>query len=127
MGIVQKVMKSSSKYNKSLPYTYLAKLYIIEGDEDLCHYFYGDTICSLIAHLEKENISPEEVHIYSLYDDKEIELKKDIFTSEENDWLLKPYLCRALEDHYHETKDELYKGHCEDGECSFEDRDETII
>ena len=127
MGIIQKAFKFSSKYNKSLPYTYLAKLYIIEGDEDLCHYFYGDTICSLIAHLEKENISPEEVHIYSLYDDNEIELNKDIFTSEENDWLLKPYLCRALEDHYDETKDELYKGHCEDGECSFEDRDETII
>lgn len=127
MGILQKVVKTSSKYDKTLPYTYMAKLFIVEGDEDLCHYYYADTICSLVSHLDKENIASEEVHIYSLYNDKEVELNNDIFTSEENEWLLVPYLCRALEDHYYETKDELYKGHCEDDECSFEDRDQTVI
>ncbi len=127
MGILKKVLKAGSKYDKSLPFTYFAKLYIVEGDEDLCHYYYADTICSLIEHLEKEEVEPEEVNIYSLYNDNEIKLNKDIFLSEENDWLLRPYLCRALEDYYFQTKDELYKGHCEDGECMFEDRDQTVI
>jgi len=126
MGIIRKVLKASSKYNKTLPYTYIAKLFVIEGDEDLCHYYYSDTICSLIEHLEKEEISPEQVHIFGLYNETEIELDKNIFLSEENEWLLRPYLCRALEDHYQTTRDELYKGHIENGECSFEDRNSTV-
>lgn len=31
MGIIQKFLGPTSKYNKSLPYTYLAKVPIIEG------------------------------------------------------------------------------------------------
>ena len=127
MGIIKKVIGAHSKYDKTLPYSYMAKHYIIDGNEDLCQYYYGDTICSLLEHLTKHDIKPSETDLYSLYNNYKVKLDKKICSANEDKWLLKPLLCVELEKHYQKTKDELYKGHVAAGDCSFEDREEKIL
>lgn len=123
MSIIRKFIGSKSKYDKSLPYTYLAKVPIIEGEEDLVSHYFADTICGLVEYLDEQKIAPEEVELYGLYLKNEINLDKNICIGSRGNWLLRPEICHALEKHFEKTKDDLYKGHKEFEECSFDDRD----
>ncbi len=127
MGVIRKILGPKSKYDKSLPYTYMAESPVIEGDEELFSYYFADTICGLVEYLDKNDIKPEEVKLFSLYKSKEIELEKELCTDENGEWLQVPHICSVLEDHYSRTGNELYKGHIEKHECSFEDRDRQGI
>lgn len=40
MGLVRKIIGPKSKYDKTIPYTYMAKVPIIEGDDDLANYYF---------------------------------------------------------------------------------------
>ena len=77
MGIVRKILGPLSKYDKTLPYTYMAKVTIIEGDDDLSNYYFADTICGLVEHLDKNNIEPDDVELFGCYLKKEIPLDND--------------------------------------------------
>lgn len=127
MGIIRKILGPKSKYDKSLPYTYMAKKPIIEGDEELFSYYFSDTLCGLVEYLDNNEITPGDVKILALYQNEEVDLDKEIFTNHDKEWLKPPHLCAVLEDHYSRTGDELYKGHIEKHECSFEDRDKEGI
>ena len=126
MGIIRKFLGPKSKYDRSLPYTYLAKEAIIEGDKDLFSYYYADTLCALVEYLEEREIMPHEVELFGLYKKEEIKLDKSRVTATNGDWLLRPNLCRALEEYFQNTKDEIYKGHKELEKCSFEDREREV-
>ncbi|MCB0744239.1 MAG: hypothetical protein H6613_13475 [Ignavibacteriales bacterium] len=123
MGIVREFLGPKSKYNKELPYTYMAKAFIFEDDDELVQHYFADTICGLIEYLEAKGIMPEEVELFGLYRKEEIKLDKTICTDEYGNWLQRPDICNALEEHFEETKDFLYKGHTAKEECSFDDRD----
>ena len=123
MGIVRKFLGPKSKYDKTIPYTYIAKVPVIEGDDSLVNYYMSDTICGLIEYLAEKDISPEEVALFGCYLKKEIPIDKKFCLSEDGSWLKRPDICRSLETHYRETLEEEYKGHVELGECSFDDRD----
>jgi hypothetical protein len=125
MSLVRKILGPKSKYDKSLPYTYMACKPVIEGDDELYSYYFSDTICGLVEYLEDNGILPVDVKIFGLYKNQEIELDKNIFILSENEWLKPPQLCAVLEDHYKSTGDEIYKGHIEKHECSFDDRDKS--
>ena len=127
MNLFRKVIGPKSKYDKSIAYAYMAKVYVLENDEDLCRYYYGDTICSLIEHLDENEIQASEVKLYGLFRGEEVFIDPQACTDEQGNWLLKPDLCRSLETHYQETLHKIFKGHKEIGECSFEDREESII
>ncbi len=127
MKLLKKVIGPKSKYDKSIPFAYMAKVYKVEGEEELCRYFYGDTICRLIQYLDEHNILPSEVNLYGLFRNEEILIEKEACTDKGGKWLLKPDLCRSLENQYNRTLDKIYKGHIEIGECEFEDREEVII
>jgi hypothetical protein len=127
MNLLRNVIGPQSKYDKSIPYAYMTEVSIIEDNEDLCSYYYGDTICSLIEHLSQNNISPKEVKLYGLFRDEETIIDITKCTNKTGAWLLRPELCRSLEEHYQETLHKIYKGHVEIGQCSFDDRDEIII
>ena len=122
MGIVSKVFGPVSKYDKSLPYTYMAKVNIIEGDEELANYFFADTICGLVEHLTNNQINPQEVHLFGCYRKKEIPLDHDPLVDEDGNWLQRPKLCKSLEEYYNKTMDDRYKGHEAHSDCSFDDR-----
>ncbi len=123
MGIVRKILGPLSKYDKSLPYTYMAKVTIIEGDDELASYYFADTICGLVEHLDKNNIEPDEVELFGCYLKKEIPLDNDPLLTEDGKWLQRPELCRKLVGHYQKTNDDRYKGHEAHSDCSFDDRD----
>jgi hypothetical protein len=54
MGIIKNFIGPKSKYDKTIPYTYIAKVQIIEGvtDENMMNYYFSDTICGLIEYLD---------------------------------------------------------------------------
>jgi hypothetical protein len=93
MGIVGKVLGPLSKYDKSLPFTYMAKIAIIEGDDKLANYYFADTICGLVEHLFKKQIKPEEVQLCGCYLKKEISLDNDPLLTDDGKWLSPPKLC----------------------------------
>ncbi len=126
MGVAEKIIGPRSKYDKSLPYTYHAKVYPLAGDKEICNHYYSDTICGLVLFLDKNKISPDEVELYGVYLEDEVQLDKKYCLDEKGRWLRIPKLCRSLETHYKETLDKKYKGHVEKGECEFEDRDQSV-
>jgi len=127
MSLLRKVVGPKSKYNKDIAYAYLAKVYTVNQDDRFCRYYYGDTICSLIEYLIENDIAPDEVRMFGMFKGDEVPVDLKCCTSSSGEWLLKPELCRSLEEHYLESFDKIYRGHVEIGECSFEDREENII
>ncbi|HUW25675.1 MAG TPA: hypothetical protein VMW07_03995 [Gallionella sp.] len=114
MGLTDKILGPKSKYDKSLPYTYEARVRIFEGSEEHNSYL-ADTICGLVEHLHRNGIKPDEVQIVEVYQEQEFPIDVKRFARSGQQWLFKPDLCRAFEDHY--------QGHIQAGTCSFSDRD----
>lgn len=123
MNFIRTFLGPKSKYDKSIPYTYLAEVPVIEGDDDLYSYYFADTICGLIEYLDENRVSPHEVHIRGVYQKEEIPLDTNIFLDEKGFWLKRPHICRSLEAHFEKTQEFQYKGHLETGCCDFDDRD----
>ena len=114
MGLIGKILGPKSKYVGSLPYTYEARVRIFEGSEEYNSYL-SDTICGLVEYLHQNDINPDEVQIFEVYQQQEFPIDAKRFTAHDNHWLFKPDICRAFEDHY--------KGHIHADTCSFDDRD----
>jgi len=123
MDILKKVVGPKSKYNKTIPYTYMARVPILPENNDLYNYYYADTICGLIEYLNERKIKPQECEIFGLYLKQEVPLDIKYCTDEQKHWLRKPFICSALEQHFKATLEEEYKGHVVSGSCLFEDRD----
>lgn len=123
MGIIGKFLGPKSKYDPTIPYTYVAKVSVVPGNKDLANHFFSDTICGLIEYLDENLISPEEVELFGCYQKKEIPIDLKYCLDNKGKWLKRPDLCHSFEVHYKETLEEQYIGHIERGECSFEDRD----
>lgn len=123
MSVLEKVIGPLSKYDKTLPYTYMAKVTAVEGIEELFSYYFADTICGLIDYLDAHDIQPQDVELYGMYQKQEIPLEKDLCLDENKKWLERPKICHSLETKYKETLEARYKGHAEKDRCLFEDRD----
>ncbi len=128
MGIVKTLVRPKSKYDSSIPYTYEARIDPLDGigDESDLEYFYSDTLCGLIHFLDEQHISPKDVTLIALYNGDEIEIDPGPMMQEEK-WLKRPRLCRSLEKHYENSKLIQYKGHEKHSDCSYTDRDQSII
>lgn len=123
MDILHKIIGPKSKYNKTIPYTYMARVEIIPDNKDVYNYYYADTICGLLQYLDDKNITPEQCEIFGVYLKREIPLDIKYCTDENGQWLKKPFICSALEQHFKDTLEEIYKGHVVSGLCAFDDRD----
>jgi hypothetical protein len=123
MGIIRKFIGPNSKYDESIPYTYIAKVKILDREDNMINTYFSDTICGLIEYLASQNILPEEAKLFGCYKNREISIDKKYCISEDGKWLKRPEICHSLEQHYKQTMEEQYKGHIELGECSFDDRD----
>ena len=78
MKVLKKVLGPLSKYDQSIPYTYMAKVTMIGGFDDLYSYYFADTICGLIEYLDKHNILPQDVELFGIYRKKEVPLEKEL-------------------------------------------------
>ena len=114
MSLLTDVIGPKSKRDRTLPYTYEAKVPVIAG-QDLYNYYMSDTICGLIEYLEKADIKPDGVELLEIYQKEENVIPQELYTSKAGDWLHKPEICQSFKDHY--------KGHISEGKCSFKDRD----
>jgi len=125
MSILSKWLGPRSKCDKSLPYTYEARIDILagQGSESVPESYFADTICGLIDYLDDNGIPPDRVEIFGVYRKEQIPLAVSLCVSADGKWLVRPGVCQAFEDHYQVTKDERYKGHVDRGACSYEDRD----
>ena len=116
MGLIRTIMGPKSKYEDDIPYTYEARVKILDGDE--YNSFYADTICALVQYLDEKNIKPDGVDIYEIFKDAENELSREYCVSEEGKWLSRKALCH--------TFTERYPGHIHENCCTFEDRERDI-
>ena len=127
MSVFDKIAGPKSKYNKDLPYTYMAAVREIPDVEDIISNYFADTLCGIIDYLRENDVDPKMTTIYGIYRKKEIKLATSHCLTADGNWLERPDICRAMENKYRETLDEIYKGHVEDDHCEFEDRDREGI
>jgi hypothetical protein len=123
MGVIRKFLGPKSKYDKSIPYTYMARVPVLEGESDLYNFYFGDTICALIEYLDNQDIEPEHVELLGLYKKEEIPIEVESCISKDGKWLKRPNICKSLEEQYRNTLQEKFKGHVEIGSCDYEDRE----
>jgi hypothetical protein len=122
MGLLKRVLGPRSKYDKTLPYTYVAKYATIEGGGEYLYYF-SNTICGLIECLDTHDLAPETVELFGVYREEEIPIPKEPCVDADGNWLKRPDICRSLERKFEQTREARFKGHIEKGICSFDDRD----
>ena len=113
MHWAERLLGPQSKYDKSLPCTYEARVSVVEWDEAYNSY-YSDTICGLIDYLRQKNISPDRVTLYEVHHDHESAVETRLCLDDHDLWLSRPKLCQSLLDHY--------KGYIGNRNCSFMDR-----
>jgi hypothetical protein len=123
MGISEKLLGPKSKYDETIPYTYMARVYTIEGENDIYSDSFSDTICGLIEYLDEHNIDPANAELFGIYKKKNLPLDIQYCIDKDSAWLKRPNICRSIEKHYKESLEEQYKGHIKKGECDYEDRD----
>jgi hypothetical protein len=118
-----------SKRDPTIPYTFEAHVDALrgQGSEPIDQSYFSDTICGLVRVMIDEGIKPSEVRLYGVYRKELIPLEVERCVGDAGGWITPPQLCHELEAYYHETMDERYRGHVEDGECMYEDRDQTGI
>jgi hypothetical protein len=121
------ILGPSSKYDHSLPYTYKARVLPIEGVDDIYDDCFSDTICGLLEYLEKSNITPDAVQLFGIYRGKELPLDIRFCLTPDGQWLERPEICHSLEEHFHATLEEQYRGHVEHGSCEYEDRKRKAV
>lgn len=117
MGILKTFIGPASKYDDDIPYTYEARIRIIESEEEYASYI-ADTICALVEHLKENHIAPQEVELYEIYRNEEKPLETTFCISSEGTWLARKQLCESFKQHY--------PGHIDDGGCTFEDRERDV-
>lgn len=114
MRFLAKIFGPPSKYDKSLPYTYEARVPLF-AESDEYKSFFSDTVCGLIEYLHRHGIRPGAARLVEIYREKECPIDAALFVDAAGEWLFKPDICRAFEEHY--------KGHIHNADCSFRDRD----
>jgi len=128
MGIVKSVIGPKSKYEQGIPYTYEARIDPLDGlgDDSDKQFYYSDTLCGLIHYLDENQIAPKDVTLIVLFNDEEIEIDPGPMMQEER-WLKRPRLCRSLENHFQNSNQKEYIGHEKHSDCTYTDRDKTVV
>lgn len=127
MGIVRKWLGPASKYDKSIPYIYEARVDMLSGAsaEPIFEHYFSDTICGLVNYLQENGIKPSEVALFGVFRDQEIPISVDGCTDGEDGWLERWDICKSLETQYESTHDRRFKGHVSGRPCAYVDRDRS--
>jgi len=115
-SLIRKFLGPKSKYDPTIPYTYMGKVNIFHGSdiEPLYMHCFADTLCGLVEYLNEHQIQADEVELYELTNKGEKKVKKSLCLDKKNQWLTRPAICHSLEGNY--------KGHIDEKRCSFRDR-----
>lgn len=117
MDIFREILGPKSKYDKSLPYTYEARVDIlhVETGEQIHDYYYADTLCGLVEYLDENLIDPEDTELYEIYQNGEKKIINSYCLDKNGRWLSRPQICASLRGNY--------VGHIDQHSCSYQDRD----
>lgn len=120
MGLLTRLLGAKSKYDKSIPYLYEARVRMEGFGDDEYEAYFGETICALLQHLHENGVAPADATIVEVFEGKETVLENDHLLDESGGWLYsKPELCKALKEHY--------AGHIFEHTCDFDDRNKKGI
>lgn len=112
--ITVKVLGPLSKYDKALPYTYVARRPIFDGaDEYVC--YLADTVCQLIGELHALGLEAGEVEIFEVYQKVETPLARHFYSDDAGRWIRRPMLCSVFSERYPQRP-------CNEVQCAFRDR-----
>lgn len=117
MSILSRVFGPASKYLDDIPYTYEARVPLLDGSSEYNSYV-ADTICALVERLDELGLDYHEVTILEIYRDREKRLDIHYCTDQHGHWLSREELCDSLKMHY--------LNHIWFGGCSFADRDRRV-
>ena len=88
MSFLETMLGPKSKYDKSLPYTYEARIRIFEESEEYKSYF-SDTVCGLVEYLHRNSIPPDGIEIFGVYQEHESPIDARFFNTSDRQWLFK--------------------------------------
>jgi hypothetical protein len=79
-SLIRKFLGPKSKYDPTIPYTYMGKVNIFHGSdiEPLYMHCFADTLCGLVEYLNEHQIQAEEVELYELTNKGEKKVKKSL-------------------------------------------------
>lgn len=125
MGILDRIRRRRDEANHDLPYTYEARVDILEGRGQgaIDDHYFSTTICGLVEILVDAGVPSTHATLYGVRRRSRLALDHSLLTKSDGSWREPPELCHVLEERFDQTKDDLYRGHVEHGECSFEDRE----
>jgi hypothetical protein len=113
MSILRDVLGPKSKYDRSLPYTYEARV-AVTGVEGMTESYVSDTLCALLERLGDERAEPADVTILEIRPEGEFPVLLEHCVGASGRWLRRPEACRSFEEHY--------TGHERTGRCCYRDR-----
>ena len=113
MSWAERLIGPQSKYDDSLPYSYEARVSVLEWD-DAYNSYYSDTICGLINFLRQKNIQPNQVTLHEIYQGNEAKVETCLCLDDHDLWLSRPNLCKSLHG--------CNKRHIGSKHCSFQDQ-----
>ena len=117
MDLVTRFIGPKSKYKNDIPYTYEARVSVLDVDGEFNSYI-SDTICGLVRYLKDNDIEPSTVEIFEVYKTKEKKLEIAYCLSPQGRWLSRSALCKSFR--------EFYPGHIGRTGCTFKDRDKKV-
>lgn len=117
MRMIRKVLGPQSKYDRSIPFTYEARIDVLHGMSDTPEQVscFSDTVCGLVEYLEDNDVDPDDVELYQIFEEDEMLLKKKYVVSKAGKWMFRPQICKSLKD--------KFKGHIDETRCDYRDRD----
>lgn len=118
MNPVRRWLGPKSTYDPTIPCLYEARQPVAELPE-LFHSYQADTVCALVERLDQEGVSPAEVTLWEVYQEREAVIPSHLYATPDHRWLTQQELCLAFEAEY--------PGHIARGTCSFHDREKVGI
>lgn len=113
MSLLSRVLGPESKYDRRLPYSYVARI-AVTGVPGMTQSYVCDTLCGLLERLDDDEVGPGEVKILEIRPEGEIPVLVEHCVDAGGKWLRRPEACRSFEEHY--------TGHEKTGRCCYRDR-----
>ena len=95
MSLKRKFLGPKSKYDKSLPYTYMAKAQIMKVIQIWFQHILQILFVDLLNIWMQRKITPNEAELFGIYRKDEIKLDKKILIDNKGNWLLRPEICNV--------------------------------
>ena len=113
MSLLRRVLGPESKYDRRIPYTYVARV-PVGGATGMTQTYLSDTLCGLLECLAAEGVHPDEPKLFEIRPEGEFPVALEHCIGPDGNWLKRPEACESFRKHY--------AGHVDERHCGFRDR-----